>query len=84
MSHFRTGHQAAIINGLSVLDIDHIPAEDQLAFATGYITGKIGNPKDPMSAYVPMPDYDAGWEVGAAVFNGTGPRPEWDRGHSPN
>lgn len=83
MSQFRTGSHGAILQHLSVIDVDSVPAEDGLAFATGYITGKLGSPKDPVTQFVPLPDYDAGWDLGSAVFHGTSPKPEWDRSPTP-
>lgn len=74
----KTGFHTEILGGLSVLDLAEIKAADSLAYATGYITGKTGQAKDPMSGVVPMPDYDAGWDLGMAVYEGKEPRPAWD------
>lgn len=74
------GHFPEIVSGLSVLDLEGVQATDKVAFATGYLTGKLGVNKDPLAEYIGAypNDYDHGYQLGKLVFEG-GVKPGWDR-----
>ena len=73
----KQGNSANIVEGLSVLDTAAIGAGDSLAYATGYVTGKLGADQDPVAAEVA--DYVEGFKLGTAVRDRVAPRPSWDR-----
>lgn len=77
---FKAGFFPEIVDGLSVLDTDQIEAEDKLAYATGYVTGKLGQAPDPIVLCVPddAGDYQRGYDLGRLVHGGAA-RPTWDR-----
>ena len=74
---FKQGNSAHIVDGLSVLDTTKIVAGDPLAYATGYVTGKLG--ADPDAVASEIPDYVEGFKLGTAVLDRVAPRPTWDR-----
>ena len=74
----KVGYFPELVGSLSSIHLEGISADDPLAYATGYVTGKTGSPKDPVFEGVDIPDYDLGWELGQKVFMGA-ERPEWDR-----
>ena len=65
-----------ILDGLSYIVLESVPSEiDPLAYATGYLTGKLGLQKDHLGET--MDDYSKGWDVGNGVYHGD-PNPIWD------
>lgn len=61
------------------LEWDHVPGPcgDKVSFATGYIMGREGMPRDPQTTK--NQDYEFGYDRGDRVRQGVSPRPDWDR-----
>ncbi len=60
---------------------DHVPGPcgDKVSFATGYIMGREGMPRDPATPEGENQDYEFGYDRGARVREGVSPRPDWDQ-----
>jgi len=64
------------------LQWDHVPEPrgDKVSFATGYIMGREGMPRDAATPEEgENPDYELGYDRGVRVRDGLSPRPDWDR-----
>lgn len=72
-----------ILKGIGFVDLHRVLGEDPLAFATGYITAKLGLHPDPVMRHFPIPDYDAGYKLGLNVRLGKESSPSWDKGPLP-
>jgi len=59
------------------------PCGDKVSFATGYIMGREGLPRDP-STPDENRDYEFGYVRGVHVREGLSPRPDWDHESVPN
>lgn len=75
----KTGYFPSIVSSLSHIDLAALgPMDDPLAYATGYVTGTQGHPKDSVVGSPLVLDYDRGWELGRGVYEGRVERPSWD------
>lgn len=54
------------------------PCGDKVSFATGYVMGREGIPRDPPSQGENH-DYEFGYDRGSRVREGVSPRPDWDQ-----
>ena len=63
------------------LQWEHVPdpCGDKVAFATGYIMGREGLPREEECPQGANFDFDIGYDRGERVREGASPRPEWDR-----
>jgi hypothetical protein len=68
----------AFMGALAGLDEKKIPAEDKLAFATGYLSAKLGHPPDKLCLAVGPTDYADGYNLGKQVANQVVDLPDWD------
>lgn len=79
----KIGHHPEILDGLVILNLEGIKEKDPLAFASGYITGKLGLVKDRTAESL-VPDYTSGHDLGVKVRKGLEPKPKWDLTVNPN
>ena len=75
----RTGFFPGIVEALSTIDLSGVPGPDTMAFATGYLTGRRGLPRDPLAEELGVEGYQDGWAMGDAVRQGKVEQPSWDR-----
>ena len=68
----------AFLGAMTGLDEKKIPAEDKLAYATGYVAAKMGLPPDKLCLDIGVTDYSEGYNMGWQVSNQVVDPPDWD------
>jgi hypothetical protein len=68
----------AFLGAMAGLDEKKIPAEDKLAYATGYVAAKMGLPPDKLCLDIGVTDYSEGYDMGTKVSNQVVDPPDWD------
>jgi len=68
----------AFLGAMTGLDEKKIPAEDKLAYATGYVAAKMGLPPDKLCLDIGVTDYSEGYDMGTKVSNQVVDPPDWD------
>lgn len=67
------------MEALSTIDLSGVPGPDTMAFATGYLTGRRGLPRDPLAEELGVDCYRDGWKLGDEVRQGKVEQPSWDK-----
>lgn len=73
------GRNPEILALLASIHIDDVEADDQLAFATGYVAGKSGMEPDSLCFQLGVGDYVSGFELGRRISAGEETVPAWDQ-----